>query len=179
MIENIAKENVNPYSLVSNKHIKKVIKKHHDAWKIEEVEFNENEYQSDNVTLNVSLINQNPDDSTMLKNQVMFFNYATDSLKKVKKIASSIRNNVFIVYCDNNVFATEILNKINILAGNCPSKLIALPEWSKFDKLFNENLMKLNTVYFDDDYTDYNTYSVGNFICKFTDLTSDGISLMH
>lgn len=167
IIENIAKENVNPYSLVSNKHIKKVIKKHHDAWKIEEVEFNENEYQSDNVTLNVSLINQNPDDSTMLKNQVMFFNYATDSLKKVKKIASSIRNNVFIVYCDNNVFATEILNKINILAGNCPSKLIALPEWSKFDKLFNENLMKLNTVYFDDDYTDYNTYSVGNFICKF------------
>ena len=169
MVEDMVRENINPYSLVSNKHIKKVIKKHQDAWKIEEVEFNENEYQSDNVILNVSLINQNPDDSTMLKNQIMFFNYAIDSLNEVKKIASSIRNNVFIVYCDNKVFATEILNKINILAGEYPSKLIALPEWSKFDKLFNENLMKLSTVVFDDDYTDYNTYKVGKFICKFRD----------
>ena len=29
--------------------------------------------------------------------------------------------------------------------------------------------MKLNTVMFDDEYTDYDTYSVGNFICKFRD----------
>ena len=167
MIEEVVKERINPYSLVANKHIKKVVKKHHDAWKIEEVEFDENEYQSDNVTLNVSLINQNPDDSTMLKNQIMFFNYSIDSLNKVKKIASSIRSNLFIVYGENKVFATEILNKINILSGEYPSKLIALPDWSKFDRLFNENLMKLNTVIFDDDYTDYDTYAVGNFICKF------------
>ncbi len=169
MIEEIALKNISPYSQVSNKHIKKVVKKHHDAWKIEEVEFNENEYQSDNVTLNLSLINQNLDDSTMLKNQIMFFDYSIDSLNEVKKIASSIRNNVFIVYGENKVFATEILNKINILSGVYPSKLIALPDWSKFDRLFNENLMKLNTIIFDDDYTDYNAYAVGHFICKFRD----------
>ena len=167
MIEEIVLENINAYSLVPNKHIIKVVKKHQDAWMIEEVEFNENEYQSDNVMLNVSAIKQAPDDSTMLKNQVMFYNYSIDSLNKVKKIASSIRNNLFIVYGENKVFATEILNKINILSGEYPSKLIALPDWSKFDKLFNENLMKLNTVFFDDEYTDYDTYSVGNFICKF------------
>ena len=167
MIEEIVQENINPYSLVPNKHIKKVIKKHQDAWKIEEVEFNEEEYLSDNVTLNVSLINQKPNDSTMLKNQIMFFNYSIDSLNEVKKIASSIRNNLFIVYGEDKVFATEVLNKINILSGEYPSKLIALPDWSKFDRLFNENLMKLNTVIFDDDYTDYDSYAVGNFICKF------------
>ena len=99
----------------------------------------------------------------------MFFNYSIDSLNEVKKIASSIRENLFIVYGENKVFATEILNKINILSGEYPSKLIALPDWSKFDRLFNENLMKLNTVIFDDDYTDYDTYAVGNFICKFRD----------
>ncbi len=169
MIEEMALKNINPYSLVPNKYIKKVIKKHHDAWKIEEVEFDENEYQSDNVTLKVSTINQFPDDSTMLKNQVMSFNYSIDSLNEVKKIASSIRQNIFIVYGDNKVFATEMLNQINILTRYCPSKLIALPDWSKFDNLFIENLMKLNTVIFDDDYTDYNSYSVGKFICKFRD----------
>ncbi len=167
MIEDVAQRSINPYSLVPNKHIKKVVKKHQDAWQIEEVEFNENEYQSDNVILDVALINQNPDDSTKLRNQIMSFNYSVDSLNEVKKIASSIRQNLFIVYGENKVFATEILNKINILSGEYPSKLIALPDWSKFDRLFNENLMKLNTVFFDDDYTDYDTYSVGNFICKF------------
>lgn len=167
MIEEIVDNNINLYSLVPNKHIKKIIKKHQDAWMIEEVEFDEDEYQSDNVTLDVSLINQTLDDSTMLKNQIMFFDYSVDSLNEVKKIASSIRNNLFIVYGENKVFATEMLNKINILSGEYPSKLIALPDWSKFDRLFNENLMKLNTVIFDDDYTDYNAYNVGKFICKF------------
>lgn len=170
MIEEVVLENINPYSLVPNKRILKVVKKHQDAWMIEEVEFNENEYQSDNVTLDVAKIRQAPDDSTMLKNQVMFYNYSIDSLNQVKKIASSIRNNLFIVYGENKVFATEILNKINILSGEYPSKLIALPDWSKFDRLFNENLMKLNTVIFDEEYTDYDTYSVGNFICKFRNI---------
>lgn len=169
MIESVVLENVNPYSLVSNQHIKKVIKKHQDALKREEVEFDASKYKSDNITIDISLINQNPEDSTMLKNQVVVFDYSKDSLKAVKKVASLIRSNLFIVYGDNRVFATEMLNKVNILSGNYPSKLIALPDWSKFDKLFNENLMKLNTVIFDDEYTDYDAYSVSNFICKFRD----------
>lgn len=167
MIDSIVSNNVNEYSLVPNKRIKQIVKKHQDAWKIEEVEFDENKYKSDNVTLDVSYINRFPDDSTMLKNQIRYFNYSADSLNGVKKIASSVRNNLFIVYGDNNVFATEMLNKINILSGEYPSELVALPDWSKFDRLFNENLMKLNTVFFDDDYTDYNSFRVGEFICKF------------
>lgn len=169
MIETVAIENVNEYSLVPNKKIQKVIKKHHDAWKIEEMEFDETQYQSDNMILDVSLINQNLDDSTMLKNQIIVIDYSIDSLNTVKKMASSIRDNLFIVYGDNKVFATEMLNKINILTAEYPSKLIALPDWSKFDRLFNENLIKLNTVIFDDEYTDYNKYNVGKFICKFRD----------
>jgi hypothetical protein len=105
----------------------------------------------------------------MLRNQILFSNYSIDSLNEAKKMASSIRNNLFIVYGENKVFATEVLNKINIFSGEYPSKLIALPDWSKFDRLFNENLMKLNTVFFDDDYTNYDSYSVGKFVCKFRD----------
>ena len=166
-VEKIVVDNVNPYSWVSNKHIKNVIKKHHDAWKIEEVDYDRDEYQSDNVALDITMINQTPDDSTLLKNQIMFFDYSVDSLKAVKNVASSIRDNLFIVYGDSKVFATEMLNKINILTRYYPSKLIALPDWSKFDRLFNENLMKLNTVIFDDEYTDYESYEVAKFICKF------------
>ena len=167
MIEEIALRNVNEYSPVPNAHIKKVIKKHHDALRNEEVDFDEEKYQTDNIVFNVSMINQNPDDTTNLKNQVVVYDYSIDSLKKVKKVASSIRNNVFIAYGDSKVFANEIVNKLNIFSKDYPVSLIALPDWSKYDKLFNENLMKLSTVYFDDDYIVYDNYAVGKFICKF------------
>ena len=167
MIGEIALRNVNEYSAVPNAHIKKVIKKHHDALRNEEVEFDEEKYQTDNMVFNVSMINQNPDDTTKLKNQVVVYNYSIDSLRKVKKVASSIRNNVFIAYGDSKVFANEIINKLNIFSKDYPVSLIALPDWSKFDRLFNENLMKLSTVYFDDDYIVYDSYAVGKFICKF------------
>jgi LysM repeat protein len=167
LIEDIALRNVSEYSAVSNAHIKKVIKKHHDALRNEEVEFDEEKYQTDNMVFNVSMINQNPDDTTKLKNQVVVYNYSIDSLKKVKKVASSIRNNVFVAYGDSKVFANEIINKLNIFSKDYPVSLIALPDWSKFDRLFNENLMKLSTVYFDDDYIVYDSYAVGKFICKF------------
>lgn len=167
MIEEIALRNVSEYSAVPNAHIKKVIKKHHDALRNEEVEFDEEKYLTDNMVFNVSMINQNPDDTTKLKNQVVVYNYSIDSLKKVKKVASSIRNNVFVAYGDSKVFANEIINKLNIFSKDYPVSLIALPDWSKFDRLFNENLMKLSTVYFDDDYIVYDSYAVGKFICKF------------
>ena len=167
MIEDIALRNINEYSAVPNAHIKKVIKKHHDALRNEEVEFDEEKYLTDNIVFNVSMINQNPDDTTSLKNQVVAYDYSIDSLKKVKKVASSIRNNVFIAYGDSKVFANEIVNKLNIFSKDYPVSLIALPDWSKYDRLFNENLMKLSTVYFDDDYIVYDTYAVGKFICKF------------
>lgn len=167
MIEEIALRNVSEYSAVPNAHIKKVIKKHHEALRNEEIEFDEEKYQTDNMVFNVSMINQNPDDTTKLKNQVVVYNYSIDSLKKVKKVASSIRNNVFVAYGDSKVFANEIINKLNIFSKDYPVSLIALPDWSKFDRLFNENLMKLSTVYFDDDYIVYDSYAVGKFICKF------------
>ena len=168
-IKEIAERNVNEYSLVPNSHINKVIKKHHDAWKIEEVDFDEDRYDSDNVKLDVRQIKSFPDDSTMLKNQVRLYNYSIDSLNKMKKVASTIRNNVVIAYGDSRVFATEIVNKVNMLTERFPVNLIVLPDWSNYDKLFNENLMKMKTVFFDEEYTDYNTFAVGMFICKFRD----------
>lgn len=167
MIEEIALRNIKESSYVPNAHIKKIIKKQHDAMKNEEVEFDSTKYQSDNLTFDVSMIYDFPDDTTELRNQVVVYNYSIDSLNKIKNTASAFRNNLVIVYGDDKVFATEMINKLNIFSKDHPLTLIALPEWSKHDRLFNENLMKLNTIVFDDDYTNYDTYSVGKFICKF------------
>lgn len=169
IMKEIALRNIEEFSYVPNKHIKKVIRKYQDALKNEEIEFDSTKYQSDNITFDVKMINEFPDDTTKLRNQVVVYNYSIDSLNKVMKTASAFRNNLFIVYGDSKVFATEMINKLNILNKDYPVSLIALPDWSKYDRLFNENLMKLNTIIFDDDYTDYDTYAVGKFICKFRD----------
>ena len=167
MIGEIASRNIVEYSYVPNQRIKRIIKKYQDAMKNEEIEFDSTKYQSDNVVFDVAMINKFPDDTTKLKNQVAVYNYSIDSLNKVKNVASAFRKNLFVVYGDSKVFANEIINKLNIFSKDYPVSLIALPDWSKFDRLFNENLMKLSTVYFDDDYTDYDSYAVGEFICKF------------
>jgi LysM repeat protein len=167
MIGEIASRNIVEYSYVPNQRIKRIIKKYQDAMKNEEIEFDSTKYQSDNITFDVAMINEFPDDTTKLKNQVAVYDYSIDSLNKVKNVASAFRENLFVVYGDSKVFANEMINKLNIFSKDYPVSLIALPDWSKFDRLFNENLMKLSTVYFDDDYTDYDSYVVGKFICKF------------
>ena len=166
-IKEIALNNVTEYSYVPNKHIKKIIKRHHTALKNEEIEFDSTKYQSDNVIFDVVMINEFPDDTTKLRNQVAVYDYSIDSLNKIKKSASAFRNNLVIVYGDSKVFATEMVNKLNVLTKDFPISLIALPDWSKYDRLFNENLMKLSTIIFDDDFIDYDKYLVGKFICKF------------
>lgn len=168
-IEEIALRNIDEFSYVTNRKIIKTIKKHHDFLKNEEIEFDSTRYQSDNVVFDVEMINEFPDDTTKLRNQVAVYDYSVDSLNKIKNSASAFRNNLVIVYGDSKVFATEILNKLNILSKDFPVTLIALPDWSKYDRLFNENLMKLSTIIFDDDFINYDTYPVGKFICKFRD----------
>ena len=167
MIEEIALRNINEFSYVPNKHIKRIIKRQHDALKNEEIEFDSTKYVSDNVSFDVAMINEFPDDTTKLRNQVVVYNYSIDSLNKIKNTASAFRNNLVVVYGDDKVFATEMINKLNIFSKDHPVSLIALPDWSKHDRLFNENLMKLSTIVFDDEFTDYEIYSVGKFICKF------------
>ena len=167
MIKDIALRNIEDSTFVPNANINRMIKKYHDAMISEEVEFDDSTYRTDNVVFDVAMLKDHPDDTTRFMNRVEVYNYSIDSLNKVKKLASTVRKNLFVVYGDSKVYATEIINKLSIFSKDYPVNLIALPDWSKFDRLFNENLIKLNTVIFDDDYIKYDDYAVGKFICKF------------
>ena len=167
MIEDIALRNIEDSTFVPNANINRMIKKYHDAMISEEIEFDDSTYRTDNVVFDVAMLKNHPDDTTRFMNRVAVYNYSIDSLNKVKKLASTVRKNLFVVYGDSKVYATEIINKLSIFSKDYPVNLIALPDWSKFDRLFNENLIKLNTVIFDDDYINYDEFAVGKFICKF------------
>jgi ABC-type branched-subunit amino acid transport system substrate-binding protein len=166
-INDIVNRNIDSCSYVDNKHIVKVIKTHQKRWKYLKVEFEATDYLTDNISLNINVLKQHINDSTAFRNRVVNINYELDSLHFVKNYASSMRNNLFIVYGNDKVFANEIVNKVTKLIEHYPITVIMLPEWSKFDRLFNDNLMKMHAIYFDDEFVDYQNIRTESFICKF------------
>ena len=166
-INEIALRNIDSCSYIDNQYIVSVIKKHHKRWKYLKVDFEASDYLTDNISLDVDSLRRYIDDSTLFHNRVVNINYERDSLNFVKDYASSMRNNLFIVYGNDKVFANEIVNKVTKLTEHYPLTVILLPEWSKFDRLFNENLMKMHAIYFDDNHIDYQNIRVESFICKF------------
>lgn len=166
-INEMVERNIDSVSYVDNKHITKVIKSNHKRWKYLKIEFSETEFLTDNIALDIDYLKHNQDDSTAFENHIININYAKDSLNFVSQYASMMRNNLFIVYGNDKVFANEIVNKVTKLIENYPITVIMLPEWSKFDRLFNDNLMKMHAIYFDDDFIDYQSIRTEHFICKF------------
>lgn len=162
------KEVINPYTLVSNRKIvsrlRMIYNKMEDK---DEVNIEDVEFHSDGTLLDYTLANVLIDDSVRFNNDVYVVNYNNDRLETVNKYGSVARNNVVIVYTDQSVAATQLINKVNMLTERYPVTLICMPEWSKFDKLFSENLMNMSSVYLDDKFLDYNSAAVNSFICKF------------
>ena len=166
-IYDMALARVDSCSYVANKHIVDVIKKHHRRLKYLKVEYEANAYKTDHKSLDINELKSYIEDSTAFENHVLSVNYQQDSLYRVEDYISTMRNNLFIVYGDNKIFANEIVNKVTKLVENYPITVIMLPSWSKFDKLFNDNLMKMKAIYFEDNYIDYQNIRVESFICKF------------
>ena len=166
-ITEIASRNIDSCSYVDNRHIVNTIKAHQKRWKYLKVEYAESDYLTDNISLDVDSLRRIINDSTAFRNMVVNINYKRDSLNPVTDYASSMRNNLFIVYGNDKVFANEIVNKVTKLIEHYPITVIMLPEWSKFTGLFNDNLMKMHAIYFDDKYLDYQNIRVESFICKF------------
>ena len=166
-ITEIAECNIDSCTYIDNQYIVDVIKKHHKRWKYLNIDFEESEYHTDNVVLARDSLIRCLDDSTLFLNSVVNVNYYRDSLHTIEEYASTMRNNLIIVYGSDKVFATEIVNKVTKLIEYYPITVIMLPEWSKFEGLFNENLMKMHAIYFDDKFIYYQDVKVQSFICKF------------
>lgn len=184
-INEIAERNIDSCTLVPNKHIIDVIRKHHKRWNYMKLTYDEADYRTDSISLDINVLKKSKDDSTLLINRIVNINYEYDSLRFVPDFASTLRNNLFIVYGNDKVFANEIVNKVTKLTENYPVTVIMMPDWSKFGGLFNDNLMRMKAICFDGNYIDYGDIKVESFVCKFrtryntepTDYAFDGFDI--
>lgn len=93
--------------------------------------------------------------------------YPFSDLASVRSQLSGVRDNVIIAYGDNNVFATQMLNSLAKTADRYPITLVCIPDWSKFEKLLVDNLLKMNAIYVSDFFVDYQSDEVKNFVLRF------------
>lgn len=104
-------------------------------------------------------------DQVVLANSVK--RYPFSELASVRSQLSGVRDNVIIAYGDNNVFATQMLNSLAKTADRYPITLVCVPDWSKFEKLLVDNLLKMNAIYVSDFFVDYQSDEVKNFVLRF------------
>ncbi len=93
--------------------------------------------------------------------------YAYSELSSMKSQLSGVRDNVIIAYGDNNVFATQILNSLAKDADRYHITLVCVPDWSKYEKLLVDNLLRMNAIYVSDFFVDYNSDEVRRFVLSF------------
>jgi len=103
-------------------------------------------------------------DSTTFDNPVMAIRYSQDSIRMVQQLASKVRDNIVIAYADDNVFAMELMNKLNQLTDTATIRLFGLPNWDRFENLFPENLLNLRVHYTVQSHVDYQDYFTEQFI---------------
>ena len=104
-------------------------------------------------------------DRVVLDNPVKRYSYS--DIGNVKSQLSGVRPNVIIAYGDDNVFATQMLNSLTREADRFPITLICAPDWSKFEKLLVDNLLKMNAIYVSNFFVDYQSDPAKSFVLRF------------
>ncbi len=104
-------------------------------------------------------------DKVVLANPVKRYSYS--EIGKAKSQLSGVRNNLIIAYGDDNVFATQVLNSLTKDADRFPITLICVPDWTRFEKLLVDNLLKMNAIYVNDFFVDYRSDAAKRFVFRF------------
>ena len=102
-IKQIAERNIDSCTYVDNQSIVNTIRKHQKRWDYLNIKYEATEYLTDSVILNVDSLGRCIDDTTVFLNRVISVNYKRDSLHTVMDYASTMRNNLIIVYGTDKV----------------------------------------------------------------------------
>ncbi|MEN8225434.1 MAG: LysM peptidoglycan-binding domain-containing protein [Bacteroidota bacterium] len=106
-------------------------------------------------------------DSAFITNNIDEVIYASDSIDGIIRHASILRNNLVIVLTDNEIFAPEILTRLNDLKDTFDITVVGMPEWDMLTNLETDYLLDLNVYFFSDSYYDYDDAKVQAFINGF------------
>ena len=139
-----------------------------------------------NAEKNVVMLNHGAKDEenimTMFKNQlqnqiasnpvvgnilIKEVNTKVSGFNRVADALSSSVENIIIISSSDEVYVTDMLTKLSVMADKHKIIIFGMPSWQKFKNIDLEYLTKLKMHYFSPTFIDYENQSVKNFIAKF------------
>jgi len=121
----------------------------------------------ENRRIETAMIESMPDDSTFFSNGIAEVIYASDSIYGVIRNASIARRNLVIVLTNNEIFAPEILTRLNDLKDTFDITVVGVPEWQLLDNLETDYLLDLDVHFFTDSYIDQRSAEAARFIANY------------
>jgi len=121
----------------------------------------------ENRMMETAMIESMPGDSTFFSNGIAEVTYASDSVYGVIRNASIARRNLVIVLTNNEIFAPEILTRLNDLKDTFDITVVGIPEWQLLDNLETDYLLDLDVHFFTDSYIDKHSPEVEYFVYNF------------
>ena len=106
-------------------------------------------------------------DSTYIINSVSPFYYSIDSLHAFENQASIYRDNVVFVFTDDNVFALDLMTKLNIARDTFSTTIVGLPDWEGFNNMDYEILSNLKVHFLSASFVNYQDRDINRFIYDF------------
>jgi len=106
-------------------------------------------------------------DSTFFSNGIAEVIYAQDSIHGIIRNASIARENLIVVFDNNEIHTPEILTRLNDLKDTFNITVVGMPEWELLDNLETDYLLDLKVYFFTDSYYDYEDEDVLSFIYNF------------
>jgi len=125
------------------------------------------EIMVENRVLQTAQMETSLEDSTFFSNGIAEVVYIVDSVYGIIRNASVVRRNLVIVLTNNEIFAPEILTRLNDLKDTFDISVVGMPEWALLDNLETDYLLGLNVYFFSDSYINEQDPDVNSFIMDF------------
>lgn len=106
-------------------------------------------------------------DTTAIANQLIYIDYARDSLHPFDANASVLRNNLVVLYGSNKSFIMDVMNRLNVLRDTFNIKIIGLPTWETVGTLDLYQMDNMEATYPASYYIDYTSPSYKDFNNEF------------
>lgn len=122
---------------------------------------------SDGHWIDAETLRRNPEAAINLNNAVSVLAFDSDKLNHLRSNSSHIRDNVVVFYTDDRALAMDFMNRINQLADEFSFRVVGMPNWSRFDNLFSEHLMRSNVHYVEPSFINYDELRTEFFVHRY------------
>ncbi|MBN1650039.1 MAG: LysM peptidoglycan-binding domain-containing protein, partial [Bacteroidales bacterium] len=167
LLSGLLREEINPKAPLSNYEVLQKIDTFMQGRQNTFLDTLNQELVKNDYTLRLNDIIERPYDTSWVNNNLKTVIYSSDSLAGIMRKASLFRDNLVVALGGDEVFAIELLTRLNFVRDSFNFKVIGLPDWHNFDKVDVNYSQPVSLRVLSADFVDYRSQATRKFIAKF------------